>query len=218
MFKGFLRMNIDKIKKEYKKMRMPKMDISIDALNNLEDFVQRIKNQDRDDEKYMLHNKMIPILIGLFLLTIIMLINPIKTVILQIGMVLIYSGLIYTLILLFMDYRNISKESHDLNLLSYLKQKEERLKYWRSTPAKYQWTFTIFISGLIMMIVGNSSIIRDFSTEQIILFILAYLIILLISWVIGEYFYRKRHKQKHQPLIANISELIKELREEENNT
>jgi hypothetical protein len=218
MFKGFLRMNIDEIKKEYKKMRMPIMDISMNELNNLEDFVQKIKNQDRNDEKYMLHNKMIPIFIGLFLLTIIMLINPIKTVILLTGMFLIYSGLIYTLILLFMDYRNISKESYDLNLLAYLKQKEKRLKSWRSTPAKYKWTFTIFISGLIMMIVGNSSLMRDFSTGQIILFILAYLIILLISWVIGEYFYRKRHKQKHQPLIKSISELMKELREEENNT
>ena len=86
------------------------MDISINNANNIDDFVQQMKSQDRDDEKYILHNKMIPILIGLIPLTIILIINPIKTFVLLTGIFLIYSGLIYTLILVLMEYKNISKE------------------------------------------------------------------------------------------------------------
>jgi Na+/melibiose symporter-like transporter len=114
---------------------------------------------------------------------------------------------------LFRDYKNISKESYDLSLLAYLKQKEERLKSWRSTPVKYQWTFTVFVSGLIMMILGNAGLMHKFSTEYIIMFIIVYLILLLTSWIIGEHFYRKRHKKKHLPLLSIIAELKNELKE-----
>jgi uncharacterized membrane protein len=206
-------MNIDEIKKEYKKLRMPPMDISISEFNNLDEFVQKIKNQDKDDEKYLLHNKMIPVLIGIFFITIIMLINPVKTAPLLTGILLVFLGLFSTLILLFNDYRNISTESYDFSLLAYLQQKEERLQSWRSTPTKYQWTFAVFVTGLILMIVGNTGLIRTFSQEYILLFIAVYLIILLASWVIGEYFYRERHRRKHRPLLKTIVDLKEELSE-----
>jgi hypothetical protein len=145
-----------------------------------------------------------------------MLINPIKTVLLLSGMFLIFTGLIYTLILKLMDYKNISKESHDLSLFAYLKQKEERLKSWRLTPTKYKWTFAVFVSGLVFMVIGNTSLMRDFSTGYIVLFISLYLVLFLASWIIGEKFYRKRHRQKHQPLITIISEQLQELGKEQN--
>jgi hypothetical protein len=68
------------------------------------------------------------------------------------------------------------------------------------------------------MIIGNTGLLREFGTEYILLFIVLYLGLLVFSWIIGEYLYRKRHRKKHQPLIKNISELIKELRDDESDT
>ena len=198
------------LKDEFKKMKVPEMDITINEANYLEEFVRKIKKQDKEDERYLLHNKVIPILVGLFILTIVMILTSVKTLSLFVGVFLCYLGLVSTLILLFVDYKEISKESYDLSLLVYLKQKEQRLKSWYSTPVKYQWTFTIFVSGLIMMIIGT---LRDI--EHVAVFIFVYLVILLMSWIIGEYLYRKRHKDKHQPLLKMISELKEELNEEQ---
>ena len=204
-------MEIDKLKDEFKKKKVTEMDFSIKNVTNMEDFFQRIKAQDREDEKYLLHNQLIPIIVGLFLLTIIMLINPIKTFLLLLGMFLIFTGLVYTLILKFLDYKDISRGSYDLSLFAYLKQKKERLKSWYATPSKYKWTFTIFVSGVIFMVIGNTGPMQEFSIETMLIFIVAYLSLLIISWNIGEHFYRKRHQQKHQPLIKIISEQLKEL-------
>jgi Na+/melibiose symporter-like transporter len=208
MCKGFLNMDIKEFKKEFKKMRVPKMDISIDAVNNLNEFIQLIKKQDKEDEKYILHNKIFPILFGLFSIIIIMLFNPIKEGFMLVGHFLIFLGFFSSLILLFMDYRNISKESYDFSLLAYLKQKRDRLKSWRLTSAKYYLTFIVFVTGLI---ISNISLLRHFNPELGILLITVYLALFAISWIIGEYFYRKRHRKKHQPLLKIISEQIEEL-------
>ena len=45
-------MKSENLKNEFKKMRVSKIDIAINKVNNIEDFVQQIKNQDRSDEKY----------------------------------------------------------------------------------------------------------------------------------------------------------------------
>jgi cell division protein FtsW (lipid II flippase) len=210
-------MNIDELKKEFKQLRMPKMDISINEFKNFSDFVQTIRRQDKDDEKYILHNKILPVIIGLFFVIIIMLLNPLKTVLLLTGLFQIFLGLFVALILLLRDYKNISKETYDLSLLAYLKQKEKRLKSWQATPTKYLWTFIIFVTGLIMMSIGNTGLIRDLGTEPTIAFIVVYLALLATSWIIGEHFYRKRHQKKHLPLLNILSEQIKELGEAENN-
>jgi hypothetical protein len=207
-------MDIEKLKKDYKNMRVPKMDVSINNVASMEDFIQKIKKQDKEDEKYILHNRMIPVFIGLFLITIIMLFNPMKSPLLLAGLLLIFLGFFSTLILLFKDYKNISQESYDLSLFAYLRQKKERLKSWRSTPAKYQLTFIVFLTGLIMM---NISLWRNLAPEYFVLALVVYLILLAAAWIIGEHFYRKRHMKKHQPLIKNINDLIKELGEEKNN-
>jgi len=156
-------MDIETLKKDFKKMRVPKMDISIDAANNLSEFVQLIKKQDKDDEKYILHNKMIPALFGLFSIIIIILLNPIKTALLLAGFFLIFAGFFSMLILMFIDYRNISKESYDFSLLTYLKQKKDRLESWRLTSAKYYITFIVFVIGLI---ISNISLIRHLNVSN----------------------------------------------------
>ncbi len=210
---------IDSYKKYYKKIKTSGMKSSIYAHNDVElnSIVELIKKQDKEDEKYLLHNKMIPVLVGLFLLTIILLYNPIRTLVLLTGLSLIFLGLFITLILLFMEYKNISKESYDLSLFSYLGQKNKRLKSWRKTPVKYKWTFTIFVSGLILMIVGNKGFVKAIGPEYIIIFIVVYLVILITAWVIGEGFYRRRHIKKHKPLLDIISNQLKELEETGNN-
>jgi hypothetical protein len=216
MFKGCLNMAIDKLKIDFRKMRVPKMDISINEGANMEKFLQKIKSQDKEDEKYLLHNQIIPLIIGLFLMIILMLVNPIKSILLLTGMFLISSALAYSLILRLMDYNDISKEPYDLSLFVYLKQKQERLKSWRATPSKYKWIFSVFVSGLIFMVIGNTALVRDFGEENLLVVIVVYLILFISAWTIGEHFFRKRHKQKHQPLISNIADLLKELTDEKN--
>jgi hypothetical protein len=209
---------LDSYKKYYKNLKSSGMKSSTYTQNDTElnSIVELIKKQDKEDEKYLLHNKVIPLLIGLFFTIIIMLFNPIKTFMLVLGLLLIFLGLSVTLLLLFREYRNISKESYDLSLLSYLRQKQERLKSWRKTPVKYKWTFTIFVSGLILMILGNQGFVEEIGSEFIIIFLAIYLFILLIAWIIGEQYYQKRHRNKHKPLLDNISNQLKELEETEN--
>lgn len=210
---------IDSYKKYYKELKTSGIKSSVYAHNDneLNSTVELIKKQDKEDEKYLLHNKMIPVLVGLFFITLIMLYNPIKTLVVLTGLTLIFLGLFITLILLFLEYRNISKESFDLSLSSYLRQKLERLKSWRKTPIKYKWAFIIFVSGLILMIIGNKGFVEEIGLEYIIIFIVVYLVVLLTAWIIGERYYQKRHTKKHKPLLDIISNQLSELEEPENN-
>jgi hypothetical protein len=209
---------IDSYKKYYKELKTSGMKSTIYAHNDIElnSIVELIKKQDKEDEKYLLHNKMIPLLIGISFIILIMLYNPIKTLVLLTGLALTFLGLFITLILLFVEYRNISKESYDLSLFSYLAQKRERLKSWRKTPTKYKWTFTIFVSGLILMIIGNKGFVQEIGLKYIIIFIVIYLAVLLTAWIIGERYYQKRHTKKHKPILDIISNQLTELEETEN--
>jgi len=210
---------IDNYKKYYKQLKTSGMKSSIYAQNEtkLNGIIEFIKKQDKEDEKYLLHNRLIPLSIGLILIIIIMLYNPLKTIILLSGLLLIFLGLFITLLLSFREYKNISKESFDFSLLSYLRQKKERLKTWRKTPVLYMLTFVVFVFGLILMIAGNQGFIEEISTEYIIVFLTAYVAVLIAAWIIGERFYRKRHTKKHKPLLDMISNQLKELEEMENN-
>jgi hypothetical protein len=207
-------MDIDRLKVDFKKMRVPKMDISLNEFADIQDFFQKIRSQDKEDEIYLLHNQIIPLTAGLFIMMVLMLLNPIKTVLMLTGMFLIFIALLSSLILRLLDYRNISRGSYDLSLFAFLKQKEERLRSWRATPSFYKWIFSTFVSGLVFMVIGNTSIMREFGTGLIFLIIAIYLILFILAWTIGEYFFRKRHKQKHQPLIENITDLLQELANE----
>ena len=58
---------------------------------------------------------------------------------------------------------------------------------------------------------SNIKLLQNFSPEFGFVLLSVYIALFVISWIIGEYFYRKRHKKKHQPLIKIISEQIEEL-------
>ena len=67
---------------------------------------------------------------------------------------------------------------------------------------------------MVCCITGSSGFAQEFINEDITVFLIVYLCVLSAVWITGEYFYRKRHRKKHQPLIENISAQLKELSEE----
>ena len=207
-------MNIDDFKKEFQKRRAPRMDGTVynSDMNNL---ILRIKKQDKEDEKYLLKNKIIPLFIGLLLFTMVIIAVPAVNIIVFLGCIFIFSSLLFVLILWLIDYKNISKESFDLNLQEFLKQKEERLKYWKSTHWKYYLILVMYLFGLILMLVGNEPFVRSFQEGYFTVFLVTIIFIIVLSHLIGERMYRRRHNKKHQPLLEIITEVKRELAEEE---
>ena len=191
------------------------MEISFLQSENLKDFMRQVRKQDREDERYLVRKRLLPLLFGLLFLTFVIMISPIKNMILFWGILLVYAGLVAIGLFSFLDYKNISKEKFDMSLLTFLKQKEARLTSWKSTPLKYYFIYAFYVIGVMMMIVGNTNLIRNLKTFQnIALFTGITLSIFILSWIIGEYFYRKRHKQMHQPLLKLIDELKSALADE----
>jgi len=194
------------------------MEALANNVTHLDDLIQRIKSQDQEDERYILKKKLLPLLIGLLFFTTVIMIAPIKNILLFTGCFLIFVGMIGAVIIYLLEYKNISKETFDLSLFEFLKQKEKRLKLWKIQPVRHHILYALYIVGVVMMILGNTGKIRILKTTQnIIIYIGVILIALCLSGIIGEYLYRKRHKNKHQPLLQIISDLKEELQEEKNN-
>jgi uncharacterized membrane protein HdeD (DUF308 family) len=205
----------ENLKTEFNKIKVPQMEVSLRDSENLANFVQQIRKQDREDERYLFRKRLIPILMGIVCLTFVLMISPIKNIVLFWGYFLVYVGLVAVALLSFLDYKNISKEKFDMSLLIFLRQKEARLMSWKSTPLRYYYIYTFYVIGVMMMIVGNTSLLQNLRTFQnIALFVGITLSVFILSWIIGEYFYRKRHKQMHQPLLNLINELKSDLKEE----
>jgi hypothetical protein len=212
-------MNIDDYKNTYKQMKATSMDMpgSKGNVEQLSEFILRIRKQDKEDERYMLHNLLIPVLFGLVCFTLVCIIAPITSPVLIAGSILIYLGLGSVLIFILLDLINISKELFDQNLLEFLELKIRRLRSWRSTRIRYILSFVVFVIGLILLILGNSGLMGFLKSYAIIIPVISgYLAILVVAWIIGEHFYRKRHRKKHQPLIDEISGMINEINRKEN--
>jgi glucan phosphoethanolaminetransferase (alkaline phosphatase superfamily) len=206
--------NIDEFKNDFKNMKASykKSKLMENGYKNINDFLQLIKKQDRDDERYLIRKKIRPVFIGLIILTILFMFYRIPNIIMFAGCFIVYGGLVTILILFFRDYRNISKEPFDLTLYEYLENKQKRLRSWKSTPGLYNALFILFILGVTMMIIGNTSLVHDLKTTlNLIIYISANIAALIISWFVAENLYKKRHKKKHIPLIKSISELIADL-------
>jgi len=206
--------NIDDFKEDFKKIKMPDIKAlqKADYGNAINTFLLWIKRQDKDDEQYMIKQKILPVLIGIIILTFLFMLYPIRNPILLAGCIIVYIGLMAILGLFFMDYRNISKETFDLSLYEYLRNKRERLESWESTPKLYNAIFLFFVVGVSMMIVGNTGLIDTLNTTQnIIIYLIINIIILIFFWWIGERRIRKRYKKKQLPLINSISDLLCEL-------
>ena len=109
-------MKIDDLKKEIKKVRAPEMDFTIspDRVGSAGEFFDLLRKQDRKDEKYMLKQKIVPILVGLVLWTTVMIIAPLRTPVMFTGSFLLFAGLVVALIMFVNDYKNISSERKKL--------------------------------------------------------------------------------------------------------
>lgn len=206
-------MKSNDIKNEFKKIRMPKMEATANDVMNVDDFIQKIRYQDREDERYILKKILLPLLIGLLLFTIVIMRAPIRNIVLFTGCALIYTGMIGAVIIYLVEYKNISKEKFDLNLFEFIQQKEKRLKSWKTQPVRNHILFAFYTIGVILMISGNKRQFQVLNSTQIVIFIGVVLITFTLSGIIGEHRYRKRHKNKHLPLLRTISELKEELQE-----
>ncbi len=209
-------MNIDTFKNEFRQLRAKHMDLPTTEISHIDELIEAIRRQDREDEHYILRKKVLPMAVGLALFTIVVMICPITNTILFTGCLLLFAGLASAMILYLLEYKDITKETFDLSLSAFLKHKQSRLSSWRTTPARYNVLYAVFILGVVMMIAGNTGLIKTLdTTENVMMYIGANLFLFLISWGIGEYFFRKRHHKEHKPLIRLLKELTQEIEEDE---
>jgi len=206
--------NIDDYKDDFKNMKIPDLKTfqKIEYGEDINNFLNLIKHQDKEDEQFLLRKKIIPVLTGIIILVVVFMIIPVENPVILSGSLMVLFGLISILIMFFKDYRNISKETFGLNLKEYLQNKMDRLRSWRSTPRLYNIIFIFYVFGCCIMLLGNTSFMTSLNnTQNIILFIILYVLAFAFSWIIGEYRYRRRYKKLHLHLVRNISELLREL-------
>jgi hypothetical protein len=209
-------MKIEDLKKDLKNIRSPDMEKIIPSgkTGYSENFFDRLKNQDKRDEQFIVTKRITPVLIGLIAFTTTVIIAQIRTPVLFIGSFLIFSSLLAILIMYLLDYRDISKETFHESILQFLNKKKKRLSYWKSTPFKHNIIFTLFLSGWLLFNIGNKPFIHSVGKFPFIVVIgLVFLIMLLLHFN-SERLYRKRHKREHEPLLKMISELQEELENE----
>jgi hypothetical protein len=206
--------DIDDFKSDFIKMKIPDMKTiqQIDYGEDISNFLSIIKHQDKEDEKYLIRKKILPILSGIIILVILFLVIPIQNHVILFGSLMVFLGLMAILILFLRDYINISKETFGQSLRSYLQTKLSRLKSWQSTPKLYNVIFIFFVFGCCLMLLGNTGFISALnSTRNAVVFIVAYVCAFAISWALAEYNYRRRHKKQHDQLVREISDLLREL-------
>ena len=209
-------MNIDDLKKEIQNVRAPKMDTIFPEgkTATAAEFFERLRRQERKDEKYVLYKRIIPILVGLVMLGTVMIAVPIRLPAMFAGAALLFLSMLAALILFFKDYRDISRETFDSSLAQFLQEKERRLSYWRSTPFIHQLAFALFLIGWLLITVGNTPFIRTIGGFPFAVFVGVVLAIIILSNINSERLYRKRHKEEHGPLLEMIREIREALQEE----
>jgi uncharacterized membrane protein len=205
-------MNLEEMKKELSKLKAPRFSVSPSEgkEHSVKELIRLLRKQDKEDQAYILRRKIIPIAVGIVIFTILLIFNPIRNPVMVTGCVLISGTLLATLALLFIDYMDIAKESFDSSVRDFLRQKEKRLRYWRTTPFKYHLTFFFYVAGVVMIALGNSAVTRNFGTPWISVYLGVIVVLLAVFWIIGHIRYRKRHREKHRPLLELIEELKRE--------
>ena len=209
-------MKIDDLKKEIQRVRAPEMDMTFRSGKKCSpaEFFERIRQQDRKDEKFILSKRIIPVSIGLIGCAIVMIIVPIRAPLMFTGSFLMFLGMLLALILFFLDYRDISRETFNTSVAQFLKRKKKRLAYWRSTPLKHHLVLALFLIGWLMTNFGNEPFMRDDKKLPFAIFVGLLLFIIILLNINSERLYRKRHKRQHEPLLKMIEDIQEELREE----
>ena len=210
-------MNLDDIKKEFRKVRAPKMETAFPSGSTVKapELFERLRRQERRDERFLLNKRIIPVLAGLVLFTAVVIAVPIRTPVMFGGAFLMFASLLAALVLFFKEYKDISRETFDMSVVRFLMDKEKRLSHWRSTPLLHHLVFAIFLIGWLLLNLGNELFIRDAGSFPFGIVIgLALLAMILLS-INNERLYRKRHEREHEPLLEMIAEIREALRDEE---
>jgi Na+/melibiose symporter-like transporter len=206
-------MNVDELKREFQQRRTPTMDLTAGSKHpaDFRPLLGMLRQQDSADQRFVLTQKALPLGIGILLFSILVAVNPIHNPVMLAGCLLVMFTLLLSLVLVLYDYMNISRESFDTSVMEFLREKERRLRSWRTTALKYHLIMAAYIIGVVMLTLGNTAILRDFTTKQITIYIASIVALLIFFWVLGELRCRKRHQEKHRPLLNMIAEMRGEL-------
>jgi hypothetical protein len=215
MSEGETNMNIDDLKKEFKRIKAREDETKHSGLDPsaMDELSALISKQDREDRGYLLRKRLLPLFAGLLAIGFLLAKFPLRFGILSAGILLVFIALALILFFYYQDYQEITRESFDMSMMDFLRQKERRLKSWRKTQLKYNLTFVLFLIGVLLLILGNRHLIRTLSGYKIFLFLAVYFGIFLVSWFLGERSFRKRHLKKHRPLIEIIEQLKEEFKQ-----
>jgi hypothetical protein len=173
-------------------------------------FVKSLRIQEGRDRRYLIFRKLLPVAVGVVIIIVLMGLFPSRLPLVSGGLILMGLGLLAALIFVMIEYVDISRENFDASVTEFLVSKEKRLKSWKRTPVKHHIAFGAFLSGYIMMNIGNSGAFSASTRSMFAAVIGICVLVMLLSWLIGEIHTRKRYNKYLAPLVLVIENLRKE--------
>lgn len=179
----------------------------------LRTVMDSVKKLDRSDQRYILNKKILPVALGIVILTLLLTFLQIPNLIVLTGFFLVYAGLVSILILFLRDYRNIINETFDQTLRDYLESKRKRLVQWNRIPVLYHMIYGFYVTGVLLIIMGSTPLADFLGTSHgHLIYALGIIAALVASGMVGEFRFRKRHQKMHRPILERIDSLLSELR------
>lgn len=212
--------NIDELKAEFRNFRFAdKSSVDKGMIEAGEEpgairsVIASVKDQDRLDESYILNRKILPVALGIVFLTLLAALYTIPNKLIFVGFLMVYTGLVSILVLYLRDYRSISSEAFDQSLMEFLQTKRKRMTKWKRIPVLYNLIYGSYIVGVGLIIIGNTRVAGLLDTYHgNLIYTVSIISALIISGIIGECRFRKRHQRLHCPVIERIDSLLNELR------
>lgn len=213
-------MNLDDMKADFKGFKFAQKNVmqrdkseTEEENAGLRSVMEAVKLQDRADERYILNKKILPVALGIITLTLLLAFLHIPNLLVLAGFVLVYAGLVSILIHFLCDYRNISNEVYDQTLMDYLETKRKRLTAWKRIPFLYNMIYGLYILGVLLIIIGNTRLASFLGASYSnLIYTVCIIAALVVSGIVGDYRFRRRHKIMHHPILKRIDSLINELR------
>ena len=206
---------LEDMKKTLRRLKAPANGVPASKKeNSMEELIRSLRRQEKEDQAFILKRRIIPIAVGIVVFTVILILIPVGNPVVGAGCFLVSASLLTALILCFIDYMDISKECYDSSVHDFLCQKEKRLRYWRTTPLRYHLIYFCYVSGVVMITLGNNTMMREFGGVSLFICLGAIVFLLVFSWILGQRRFRKRHREKHRPLLELIEEWKRETAEE----
>ena len=97
--------------------------------------------------------------------------------------------------------------------MDYLVAKRKRLVNWNRIPVLYNVIYGLYIIGVLLIIIGNTPLAGYLgSSFGNLIYMVGIISALVVSGIVGEYRFRKRHQRMQEPIIERIDSLMTELR------